>query len=187
MTPVPTQRTWTPGELATAATLNSDVRNPVNFYRQRPMNLNYLIANQSITPTDTWVLVDWSGGELVDSEGGGSGGVITVVRSGLYDISMQGLFDTNTTGGRALKCERTTPGLVTTVITETGMISSCSTDFPGIANVETTVRLCDPGYYLDAGDTLRFYARQTSGGALNLDGHATEQYTWCCVRWVASS
>lgn len=191
MPAVPALRTWTVGELANAAELNANIRDPINFWRQPPMFLAYW--NQAITnpinsiANDTWTLLTWAGGVLVDSEGGysGSGGRITAVRSGLYDIRAQILYTTNTTGGRALKIERVTPGGTRTIIIESGAISSCSTDFAGIANVESSVRTGDFGYHLDAGDYIEVYTRQTSGGALTYIGHATEQYTWACMRWVA--
>jgi len=64
---VPVLRTWAPGELATAAMLNNNVRDPAVFYKQRPMFLARNLGNQSLT-NSTWTAVTWGLGTLVDSE-----------------------------------------------------------------------------------------------------------------------
>ena len=186
---VPVLRTWAPGELATAAMLNNNVRDPAVFYKQRPMFLARNLGNQSLT-NSTWTAVTWGLGTLVDSENmyPGSGSDITIVRPGLYDIRAQGFFAANTNGGRALGVDLVRAnGTPVYGICSTGMISSCSNDFPGFHTYETTVRLGDLGYYFGAGDKIKLMACQTSGGNLDLVGDSTNNFTWICVRWVAAS
>jgi len=186
---VPTLRTWVSGEMASAAILNSEIRDPANFYRRTPWFYGWNNNPSHISvANNVWQAIPW-GNSTIDTENGYAGGSATqiaIVRAGLYEIRGQSLWATNTTGGRAMKVERIQGTSTRTVITETGMISSCSADFAGIANVETSVRLGDIGFYLDAGDRIEFFARQNSGGALHLLGHATEKWTWASARWVAT-
>lgn len=188
---VPVLRTWAPGELATAAMLNNNVRDPAVFYKQRPMFLAYkLAASTQSLANATWTGVTWDLGTLIDSENmyPGSGDEITIVRPGLYDIRAQGLFATNVNGGRALGVDLVRAnGTPVYGICSTGMISSCSTDYQGFHTYQTTVRLGDLGYYFGAGDKIKLMSCQTSGGNLDLLGNDTHNYTWICLRWVAAS
>lgn len=195
MPAVPNQRDWTRGELATAAEMNTEMANPITFYRQRPMFFGQFDTTlTSIASSTTYAAIAWGGStQFVDSEGmvaPGSTNIICV-RPGLYSLQAQMIWSANTAGVRAGKIGvvRTSTGVFSTV-QETGAASSGSSSFlkgGGTPSVETTVRLHDPGLYLDAGDYIQFLYYQNSGSALSLLGTPNGGLTWAMVRWVAAS
>jgi hypothetical protein len=70
MATVPSPRTWTVAELLTAAKLNTDVRDSINFFLNSPRALMQRSGTQSIT-TGTWTTVTWDS-EQYDNDGGHS-------------------------------------------------------------------------------------------------------------------
>lgn len=195
MPAVPSQRDWTRGELATAAEVNTNVSNPITFYRQRPMWLAAYITNFSVASDTNYHTLSFSSGDVfVDSENAHAGGddKIYCVQPGLYVVEAQVLWTANIAGMRRLKFAvvRASTGTFST-IQETGMVSSGQASFAhsGQTNVETSVRLHDPGFYMDAGDYIQFQAGQNSGSSLNLLSGPTgsDKPSWFCIRWVAAN
>ena len=191
MVALPSLRTWSPGEMANAAMLNANVRDPVNFYRQPPMFYGRLLTTVSIA-NNAWTSVgSWF--TEVDTENGypGGGTDITVRQTGTYDIRAIAFFAPNAAGTRACKIERIAAGSGTSyTMIEAGQVSSANDpdglSGPGTATVDTTVRIGDPGYQLFAGDRVRMWVAQTSGGGLNLMGAANDTFTYFCMQWVAA-
>lgn len=68
MATVPSPRTWTVGELLTAAKLNTDVRDAINFLLARPFAILGKSANQNIAAS---AMVTWDT-EFIDRDGGHS-------------------------------------------------------------------------------------------------------------------
>lgn len=68
MATVPNPRTWTVGELLTAAKMNTDVRDGLNFLLAgKP--LASLYSTTSVNSNNTFVLVPWNN-EVLDRDGG---------------------------------------------------------------------------------------------------------------------
>lgn len=70
MATVPSPRTWTVGELLTAAKMNTDVRDGLNFLLAPPLAVLTKNATQSFS-SGSYVAVTWPT-ELVDRDGGHS-------------------------------------------------------------------------------------------------------------------
>ncbi|MFI7643748.1 hypothetical protein [Nonomuraea sp. NPDC049400] len=69
MATVPTPRTWTVGELLTAAKLNTDLRNGLNFLLSgKPLAILGKTGNQTI-PNSAWTTITWNS-ETVDRDAG---------------------------------------------------------------------------------------------------------------------
>lgn len=55
--PVPSQRTWTTGDIVTAAMMNANVRDAVNFLAQPPLFVGYQATAQAI-PATAWTAIN---------------------------------------------------------------------------------------------------------------------------------
>ena len=183
MSAVPSLRTWVAGELATSTMLNSNIRNPGDFFLAPPWVHLSDTADQSIS-NNTWTAATWNSA-IVDNENmhPGSGGTVTVVRAGLYALHGISLFAANATGTRGLRFTRNG-----SVLYSQSTYSSYGAGAAGQGSPETACNLSDPGTYCDTGDTLVMEVFQNSGGALNLlRNYSTNIYSWFSARWVASS
>lgn len=69
MATVPSPRTWTVGELLTAAKLNTDLRDGLNFLLSKPFAILGKTANQTIASGSA--MVSWDS-ETIDRDGGHS-------------------------------------------------------------------------------------------------------------------
>jgi hypothetical protein len=56
MATLPVYRTWTPGEVVTAAYFNTNTRDPGNFWLARPLGILRQATPQSL-PNATWTAV----------------------------------------------------------------------------------------------------------------------------------
>lgn len=193
MSAVPNQRDWSKGELVAAATLNDNIQNPITFYRDRPMFLGSKITNSALGSSGGYADLTWNlGDEFVDNENMLAAGntFITVVRPGLYDLSMLAVFDANAAGVRRVRMgvTRFSTGVFSTIY-EHGQASSGAASFlhAGQSNEETTVQAHDPGTFLATGDRVFWGVGQNSGSTLNVQGAAGGGVTWACARWVAAS
>lgn len=103
MATVPTQRTWTAGEVVTAAFLNSNVRDSVNFLLTPPRVLLRQTSAQSI-PLSTWTSVTFDT-EDFDNDNGHSTvsntSRFTAVTAGWYTVGGSVAFTLAGTGQRA--------------------------------------------------------------------------------------
>lgn len=197
MSAVPNQRDWAKGELATAATMNDNIRNPITFYRQRPIWIGQKITNSPLGSSTGYADLTWALGEsFPDSENMNVAGntYITAVRPGLYVLEMQAVFDANAAGTRRVRIgvTRFSTGVFSTIY-DHGQGSSGAPSFlhggstAPQTNEETTVQAHDPGTYLATGDKVFFGVGQNSGSTLNVQGNTFGGFTWACARWVASS
>ena len=193
MSAVPNQRDWAKGELATATTVNDNLRNPITFYRQRPIWLGQKITNSALGSSTNYADLTWALGEsFIDSENMNAAGTtyITIVRPGLYALEMLAIFEANVNGVRRCRIgvTRYATGVFSTIY-DHGQASSGSASYlhSGMLNEETTVQAHDPGTYLATGDKVFFGVGQNSGSTLNVTGTAAGGNTWACARWVASS
>jgi hypothetical protein len=103
MATLPTPRTWTVGELLTAAKLNADLRDGLNFLLRPPLCILELNHSQSIPyNNDTIINLDY---ERVDTDNGHSTTTnperYVVQTAGWYEIIGRVGYDFNATGGRS--------------------------------------------------------------------------------------
>lgn len=189
---VPTLKTWSTGELATAAQMNSNVRNSVDFLISKPFVFLTNTTTQSI-PDATWTEATWNT-EIVDSENMHSTvsdtADVTIVHTGLYAIRGCAFWSPNLNGGRGVAVDKIDPvtAAVTTLV-RSGTWNSSGTAGVGTAGSVSEFTSCSFLIWkqLNSGDTVHMVVRQDSGGALNLFSaySSTDVYSYLSLRWVA--
>lgn len=157
--PVPVQRTWSPGEIATGAELNSNMRDAINFLLNVPTLQCYNSVTQSVT-NSTWTQLAMDT-NVYDTYAGHS----TVTNNARYTAQVAGIYlvigrsawATNATGvrGAAVTTNGSTPGATTPSVI--GPTSSTS-----VPSVEVVAFI-----QMAAGDYVTAWGFQSSGGALN--------------------
>jgi hypothetical protein len=151
-----TPKTWTVGEVLTAANLNTHLRDNVSYLANPPKCRVYNSANESIpNSTDTALTFDT---ERFDTDTMHSTvsntGRITFTTAGTYLVGGHVVFNSSATGIRKLfiRMGGTTP-LATVELVP-------SSSFPAFS--------IDTLYPFTAGQYVELIAYQTSGGALNV-------------------
>lgn len=191
---VPILRTWVPGDMATHGMLNDNIREPVEFQRDRPWCFMSRSSNQSIG-NNAWAAVDWTS-TIVDNDNMHAGGTtqeFTIQTAGCYELKAQATFAGNLTGRRALRWDKVTmPGTVYVgTHTASGTNSSCTIPDGGAFTGNTVNTALEVSTYrvFSPGEVLRVAVWQNSGGALDLWGDMTNSniWSWASVRWIASS
>lgn len=169
---VPTARTFVPGEIETAAYLNS-VAAAANFLLNPPMcRATQITTGQVLTTSGTYYAVSFNG-EDYDTDGIHSTSTnptrLVAQTDGKYQIIAQISFAQNTTGYRKTYINANGVQIATaTIPTVTGAAS-------GVVAVASA--------QLVAGQYVEVYAMQTSGGSLALSVSPGE--TMCEMRWVS--
>lgn len=174
MATVPSPATFTTGEVVTAAKLNTEIRDAVNFILNPPQVRLYLTANQSTASTTVTVLSGWT--ELRDSDAmyaAGSPTRITFNTSGVYQVSFGIRYANNTTGYRAALIRHNDTSDIHNV-------------YHGPSPAIGTTANSSFMHYFAAGDYITLAARQSSGVALDVLG-GVDDYTFFQARWVAVS
>ena len=178
---VPSQGTVAVGDKVTASLWNDDVRDAVNFLISPPRCKLYRTANVSIA-TGTWTAVSWNA-ETFDTDtmhdNTTNAQRITFTTAGTYQITLNAMWASNTSGARYLAIEKnggTTQGSGTDVVTSFAT-APIGTTHNGInVNVMATFA---------ANDYIIAFVNQTSGGALNLSGTSDAHSSFSAI-WVAS-
>lgn len=166
MATVPVPKSFGVNEVLTAATMNKELRDAVNFILNPPRvfasGVNQTVATAVYTPVAM-------PNETYDTDGmhdpATNNSRITIVTPGLYDLKGMLFWNTNATGMRGAQIRLNGTGALvydfrpttTTVVQETV--------------IET---------YLNAGDYIELCAYQNSGANLNTSAH------WLSARWVAA-
>lgn len=184
---IPVLRNWSVGELVTASMMNNYVRDVGDFWLDVPWVHMDNSANVSHTTSGSYQLLTFNT-TLRDTDNmhPGSGGVFTVATTGIYQVHAEVMFAANLTGTRGLSVDRTRSGVSTTGWCRSGACSSYADDIATVDSVafETSCQI-DRMMSLLAGDELRFYGYQNSGGALNMLGSGTTNYyTQASIRWL---
>jgi hypothetical protein len=97
---IPSQRTWNAGETVTAAQLNSNVRDAVNFYKALPFGYAYRTAAQTVANGGSWTRADLDT-EYYDNDAmytTSTPGRITIVTPGLYFVEGQLRYSSSSSG-----------------------------------------------------------------------------------------
>lgn len=180
MTTVPVMRTWTAGELVTAAFMNTNIRDAGNFLLARPMAILRQTAAQSIASGGwTSVLFDT---EDLDRDGGHS----TVSNTSRYIAQTPGYqlvvytlpWAVNATGARAGRLRLNGADSAATA-------AGRSTVGNGGATADTSC--CGTGflYFNGTTDYVELLGYQNSGGALNTEV-ATDVSPRLQTLWLSS-
>lgn len=155
-----TPKTWTAGEIVTAANMNQQVRDNISFLANPPACRVYNNANISTTSGASALALTFNS-ERYDTDGMHSTSVntdrITINTAGLYVITADVWFASNATGRRAAFVN------LNGIVTITGLVISATNGDDTDMNLATT-------YKLAAGDYLQVLVQQNSGGALNVRG-----------------
>lgn len=169
--PVPNQQTWSPSELVTAAMMNSNVRDAVNFLANPPLFTGYQSVAQTLTNgATTAILLD---SEVADTYNGHS----TSTNTDRYVAQVAGYylgygatyFAANATGqriGLILK-NGSAFGIPVAMRTTVDAASAGATEVPASGVV-----------YLNAGDYMQLGGIQTSGGNLNTNANGSYFYVF---------
>ena len=100
--PVPSQRTWSVGDIVTAAMMNANVRDAVNFLAQPPLFVGYQANAQSL-PATAWTAISLDS-SLADTYSGHSNAVnnsrYTAAVTGYYFVFGMVAYASNSTGAR---------------------------------------------------------------------------------------
>lgn len=167
MATIPVFRTWTAGEVVTAAYMNSNVRDAGNFFLSWPVFEGLQTVAQSLAnATPTGLLIDTN---IIDTDGGHS----TVTNPSRYTGKTAGRFQlfggcsfaANGTGIRLIEYAKngTTPA---------------GTDVIGYLTAGTSARICGRlgTYFLNGStDYLEVLVYQSAGGALSTSVVSAEQ------------
>lgn len=175
---VPNPTTWAPG-MVTAATMNTEIRDVLNFLLDPPRARLYLTGNQSIldnTPT----LIAWTG-EYSDSRNGHSTSVnntdYACQEDGDYRVTVTAPWASNSVGRRALTIRVLHANATTTDYSGESKSPSFTTPFS--SNCSRTIPMI-------VGDKLQIRAYQNSTTTLNLST-ATDDGVGMEVLWVSKT
>jgi hypothetical protein len=159
MATIPVEITWTTGQVVTAAQLNSNLRDAVNFLLSWPVcELRQTVAQSVANNTDTPLSMD---AEEIDTDNMHSTVTntsrVTAQTAGRFQLSGGTSYASNTTGRRAASYRLNGAPMLGTqaAITAAG----------ATADVQPTGRTLTT--YLNVGDYVELVAYQDSGGSLN--------------------
>lgn len=174
-----TPKTWSVGDVLTAADLNTYVRDQFNYAHgsAQPRCRVIRTSNQSFA-NGTDESADWTSADYDPQNMWGSSGdeevVIPTGGDGIYSVQGAMQFDTNNTGYRFVYVELN--GIDGAVGETAGHIGALASPF-------TTGRpriVVADDWDLAAADELALTGEQSSGGALNMED------AYLSVRWVGS-
>lgn len=155
---IPVYRTWTAGEVITAAELNSNVRDAGNFMLSWPVcEARQTIVQSLATGSGTAISLDTN---EIDTDGGHS----TVTNNSRYTAKTQGRFMFS--GGVGYATSGAGSRWAYWSINGTAL-NGASQSLPG-----NVLRLAAPtmsGFFNGSTDYLELFALQNTGGALNTD------------------
>lgn len=175
MATVPSEMTFVAGSVLTAAQMNSNVRDAVNFVIAPPLAVLRQVSPQSFG-TGAWVSVTFDT-EDIDRDGGHSNSVnptrYTAQTAGWYLTQGTCSWAANATGGRQI-----------TFGTNGGATKFAKQFQPGNAGFIGSATT-DAISYLNVGDYIELFAYQSSGGNLSavVDSESGPRFE---LLWVSS-
>lgn len=170
---VPSESTRSPGDGLTAAYMNSNVRDGVNFCLTPPLARIHQATTQSVT-NNTWTAISFDATDW-DSDSGHSNSVnnsrYTSQVQGYYEVNFGAGFATNTSPIAAIAKNGTRIG-------GTGSVGGGNATPNGSARTMDVV-------HLNVGDYVEGYIYQTSGGTISTS--VTGENIPCMnVKWIYS-
>lgn len=172
--PVPSPRTWTAGEFATAAELNA-LRDAINFMLNLPVASLYQATSQSFS-NGIWAAVGLDA-TVQDTYGGHSNSTnntrYVAQVAGTYEVCGTIAWPSNSTGARGCRLAKNgtaITGAATFTGTTTGDVYAITT----------------PAFHVQmvVGDFVETHGFQSSGGALSSNVAAADIRASMNVRWV---
>lgn len=189
---VPVQRTWTTGEVVTAAEFNSNVRDAVNFLLASPRCVLGKSGNYSVTDSTSPICVLWDV-EYVDSDTMHAAGLTSRMTSntaGRFEYEFMAHWPQFTTNISTIMC-----GIAKNVDQSTGTWS-------GGKFVEDTRQAtgnnnggfygstgsCRGDSFMNSGDWVTFWIAQAGSGAtFNCTPGSIPFSIFCSGRWISST
>uniref|UniRef100_UPI003F4980F1 hypothetical protein n=1 Tax=Pseudonocardia sp. CA-138482 TaxID=3240023 RepID=UPI003F4980F1 len=185
---VPVLRTWTSGELATSAEMNSNLRDGGSFVLFPPYVFMTKNAPVSI-PASTWTAVSWDA-EMVDTDHMWANSPnptrITASTTGRYDVQVSAMFAGPGAAEetlRAVQIRKNAGGSAAggTQLIAASEVATNTAAWP--ASVHTSV-----WPLLTSGDYIEMFVWQSSSAALNLLCQTVgDMQTFCSAQWFATS
>lgn len=176
MATVPSPRTWAVGELLTAAKLNTDLRDGLNFLLTPPRALLHKSANQSISDS-VWTAVTWNS-EQYDSDGGHSDSTnnsrYTAQTAGWFEFYAEIMFGNASGGDRGARFLKNGAG---NPFGEHVIGSATTTAGAGIHGWAL----------LSVGDYVETFAYQNSGGSLIVGATFDNSPTYMTAKWIGKN
>lgn len=173
--PVPTQRTWTTGDIVTAAMMNGNVRDAVNFLANVPLFVGEQTIAQSVNSAaftaitwDTNVIDTYSGHSTVTNPSR-----YTAQVAGTYRIHARDSFGASATGRRMGKIMKNGADLLGSQV-EVAVNPTAS----GLTTVWSEYEVA-----CAVSDYLEFFVYQSSGGALGTSV-ASPAGGFVVVQWI---
>ena len=179
MATVPDPKTWSVAERLTAAGLNAQLRDPLDFLLAPPLVDVYRTADKSIA-NSTWTLLDWDA-ESRDTDSmhdvSTNNSRIIAQTAGRYLINLTVAFASVGTGAGRLTVRKNAAGV------DTGGTRAYPIRLQPFQAANFNV--IDANFEADlvAGDYLEAFVFQSSGAALNVNAGPTLSFFQ--MRWVA--
>jgi hypothetical protein len=170
--PVPQQRSWNVGDVVTAAMLNQNVRDAVNFLLNPPAFLGIQSTLQSI-PNGAWTGINIDTVQMDTYTGHNDAAHPSRYYAqvpGVYRVSGQADFVGNNTSFRSIKVQ-----------IDSGAYSYGKVQIQALAGYDTGLST-SVDVYLNINDYVEVAVYQFSGGALSLgnaDGPPRVSVVWC--------
>jgi len=162
-------KTFTVGELLTAADLNAYVRDNLDFLYRKPIVTVRLTSTQSVASASDhvvqWDEAEWDYADTAMWDAGTPGSIV-IDRPGIYEVVPSGLWEGTTDDSSKREVAVELNG--TTRLTMDSRLSTSSPE--GQAKIFTN---------LGTGDYLEIVVRHLSGAAINLQPTRTR----CTVAW----
>ena len=176
MATVPVEITWTAGQIVTAAQLNSNLRDAINFIIGPPLCICRQTLAQSIANT-TWA------GLTFDTEDINRDSMhstvtntsrLTAVTAGWYRLEASSGFVSNATGQRAFEW-----AVNTSRRSPASWINATAGGLATMSHWAVTL-------FLNVGDFVEALAWQNSGGALNTASGTAENQAYVAAQWAST-
>ena len=184
---MPVEKTWSTGEIVTAAELNSNVRDAINFLLATPRVVLTFSGTTSVSSSASASLLYWDT-EIVDSDGMHSNTAESYIMfntPGLYEINCNVHYGyVSTIGTYFLAIGLNQGGSWGGSDGLTGRLVADSRTGSNNASIGLGMS-CQVEQYVNAGDNVQAFTSQTSGSTNSIpSGTYSMQFA---ARWVASS
>ena len=182
---VPIQRTWTTGEIATAAELNSNVRDSINFLLATPRAVVSKNTTTSVVSSSTPALITWNTSSVdTDSMWSGPSSRIYAKTPGRFEfwLSVHYPFVASQAQSTYVFCGiRVNANATWGNGTELVQSVRC----PSLASGFGTTVYCSMEWTMNAGDYAEFWTTQTMGSSQTVSSGSFN--IAATGQWVAAS
>lgn len=176
MATIPAPITWVTGQVVTAAQLNSNIRDAINFLISPPLFVGRQASATQSTTSGSWtsILLDT---EEIDRDNGHSTTTntsrYTAQTGGYYNVNAIVAWNSNSTGARA-----------TRLAVNGSAVAGRAVAWQAAASLITASEISAP-VFLNVGDYVEMQGNQVSGGALSTSINADFAPMMSC-RWMST-